>query len=174
MSFQIPLFRPEKRIRASGGRRSVMRASGFFIYVLTDSLALIESEARTFPLGFYHTSLLDTTTCLARLRSLDADALGKIAYVELMQRRYDNGSKSFKPYNIDDGLAPVNQMQLRAKQTMWFLHTNCLRKGRVTMYRQSLRYAAIFKTKHVESKEIGFDSITNIWWEWDEIREVMA
>ena len=165
MSFQIPLFRPEKCIRASGGRRSVMRASGFFIYVLTDSLALIESERQTFSTWFLPHKLagyynLSSAPSQPRCRCPRQNSVCRINAETIRQ-----WGKSFKPYNIDDGLAPVNQMQLWAKQTMWFLHTNCLRKGQVTMYRQSLRYAAIFKTKHVESKEIGFDSITNIWWE---------
>ena len=37
----------------------------------------------------------------------------------------------------------------------------------------NIRYAVIFRPKHLQINEIGFDAFTNIWCEWDGIREVV-
>ena len=37
----------------------------------------------------------------------------------------------------------------------------------------NIRYAVIFRPKHVQIEEIGFDAYTDIWREWDGVRDVV-
>lgn len=37
-----------------------------------------------------------------------------------------------------------------------------------------IRYAVIFRTKHTQIDEIGVDAFTDIWHEWDGVRETVG